>query len=460
MIDPSIPLMAKGIDGLQMLDDGNKLAQLWQGQKVNAEMNRLYKQAGGDQAKMMELGQQSSLARFLMPQLQEQQAIKQKTLLDQQKTQAEIGKTNSEAFKNNQQGGGFKLENSQKQLGAIQGAVQQAAMTGDKTAAIIGLDAARRVGLISPEDYQQQEKLLMAMSPEEVKTYAQSVTFANAKDPASLIYTSADNRLDNDTTQRGQDIDQTVANNRLGFDYQKEDADNQFKYDSLGQDNNQFWASFNQKDAQFYSDQDFQLMKTKLENQQVKNETPEQKMTRIDNTVGSADAARSAARAAQDAAALIDHPGIVSGTGLTSFLGRAPGTDAKDFRVRLENLKSQVFLPTVKALQGMGALSNAEGEKIAAAVANLDPGLSEEAMKQQLTILAQQMSRAAQVSKQKTLNYATRGGTIQLQTSQGNQNQGGGKVYTQAMIQQYAQQSGRTAQEVAQAVRSSGGTIR
>lgn len=459
MIDPSIPLMAKGIDGLQMLDDGNKLAQLWQGQKVNAEMGRLYKQAGGDQAKMMELGQNSPLMHLVMPKLQEQQAAQQNALIARQKTISEIGKANSEAYKNNQQGGGYGLDNSQKQLGAIQSAVQQASMTGDKGAAIIGLDAARRVGLITQEDYQQQEKMLMAMAPEQVKAYAQSVTFANAKDPASIAFQTANNVADNETTMRGQDINKTVADNRLGFDYQKEEADNQFKYDSLGQDDSQFWASFNQKDAQFYSDQDFQLMKTKLEKQQVKNETPEQKMERVNNTIGSADAARQAARAAQDAAALINHPGIVSGTGLTSAFGMVPGTDAKDFKARLENLKSQVFLPTVKSLQGMGALSNAEGEKIASAVANLDPSLGQEALAKQLAILAQQMSSSAKKAQQQTQNYATRGGTIKLQTQNRSNNQGG-KIYTQSMIQQYAQQSGLTVQEVAQTVRDSGGTIR
>lgn len=104
------------------------------------------------------------------------------------------------------------------------------------------------------------------------------------------------------------------------------------------------------------------------------------------------------------------------GTGLTSAFGMIPSTDAKDFQARLENLKSQVFLPTVKAMQGMGALSNAEGEKIAAAVANLDPKIGPDAMRQQLSIIARQMANAAQKSKQQTLNYASRGGTIPLNT--------------------------------------------
>ena len=106
-----------------------------------------------------------------------------------------------------------------------------------------------------------------------------------------------------------------------------------------------------------------------------------------------------------------------------------PGTDAKDFQVQLENLKSQVFLPTVKALQGMGALSNAEGEKIAAAVANLDTKQGPEAMKKQLTILAQQMNQAAQIANRKTQNYASRGGTIPIQSQRQPQaeQQGGDK---------------------------------
>lgn len=211
MLDPSIPLMAKGIDSLQMLDDGSKLAQLWQTQKTDAEMNRLYKESSGDLDKMLEIGKQSPFARYVMPQLQAQKQAQIDAVIKQQKDFAEIGKTDSEAFKNNQQGGGFKLENSQKQLGAIQSAVQQAAMTGDKGAAIIGLDAAKRVGLINEDDYQQQYQLLSVMTPEQVKVYAQSVTFANAKDPASLIFTTADNVLDNQTSVNNNIRDNTTS---------------------------------------------------------------------------------------------------------------------------------------------------------------------------------------------------------------------------------------------------------
>lgn len=263
MIDPSIPLMAKGIDGLQMLDDGNKLAQLWQGQKVNAEMGRLYKQAGGDQAKMMELGQNSPLMHLVMPKLQEQQAAQQNALIARQKAQAEVGKLNSESFKNNQQGGGFKLDNGQKQLSAIQSAIQQASMTGDKGAAIIGLDAAQRVGIITPEDYQQQYQIVNAMTPEQVRAYAQSVTFANAKDPASIAFQTANNVADNETS---------IANNILT---NQTSADNNIRTNQTSESNN-----IRTTDTSRYStDVNANMTQQKLSLEQAKIELDQKKGT-------------------------------------------------------------------------------------------------------------------------------------------------------------------------------------
>lgn len=461
MLDPSIPLMAKGIDSLQMLDDGSKLAQLWQSQKTDAEMNRLYKESSGDLDKMLEIGKQSPMARYVMPQLQAQKTAQQKSLLDQQKIEADIGKTKSETQKNTIQTRGYGVENSVKLLENANRALKVAAQTGDVNAAKMALNNAYKAGTITPELYDQYNQQIDSLStkPEELMQFAQGIILSGEENAMKYIQPDQNAMISAETTRRGQDIDRTIAENRLNFDYEKTDAENQYKYDALGQDESQFWADYNQKDAQFYSNQDFQLMKTRIEKQQVKGETPEQKMTRIDNAIGSADAARQAARAAVDAAALIKHPGIASGTGLTSFTGMIPSTDAKDFQARLENLKSQVFLPTVKSLQGMGALSNAEGEKIASAVANLDPSIGQEALTKQLTILAQEMSNSAKKAQRQTQNYATRGGTIKLQTQSQSNNQSGGKVYTQAMIREYAQQSGRSVQEVAKVVRDSGGTI-
>jgi hypothetical protein len=76
---------------------------------------------------------------------------------------------------------------------------------------------------------------------------------------------------------------------------------------------------------------------------------------------------------------LLESPGRKDATG-TYNLGRfIPGTAAADFAAELETLKAQTFLPMIAQMKGMGALSNAEGEKLNAAVGALNPNMSEKA---------------------------------------------------------------------------------
>jgi len=54
------------------------------------------------------------------------------------------------------------------------------------------------------------------------------------------------------------------------------------------------------------------------------------------------------------------------------------GTNAAGFESELEAMKAQVFLPMVQSMKGMGALSNAEGDKLTAAIGSLNPNMPEE----------------------------------------------------------------------------------
>lgn len=79
---------------------------------------------------------------------------------------------------------------------------------------------------------------------------------------------------------------------------------------------------------------------------------------------------------------VLNHEGRESGTGMSRawfapFGVSIPGSDTAGFDAQLETLKSKVFLPEVQKMQGMGALSNAEGQKIAAAFAALDPNMGD-----------------------------------------------------------------------------------
>lgn len=81
-----------------------------------------------------------------------------------------------------------------------------------------------------------------------------------------------------------------------------------------------------------------------------------------------------------------EHPGFQHMFGWNRYLPAAPGgswLDAgrADAEALVEQLKSQAFLNSVKEMQGMGALSNAEGAKIEGAVARLSTKQSPKAFR-------------------------------------------------------------------------------
>lgn len=78
------------------------------------------------------------------------------------------------------------------------------------------------------------------------------------------------------------------------------------------------------------------------------------------------------------------HPGLEAATGASSFVSIIPGTDAKDVSSLIETLESQAFTAEVSKMKGLGALSESEGKKLSASVANLDRGQSTEAFIKQL----------------------------------------------------------------------------
>jgi hypothetical protein len=80
-------------------------------------------------------------------------------------------------------------------------------------------------------------------------------------------------------------------------------------------------------------------------------------------------------------------------TGMTgAVLSHLPGTDARDFRATLEAIKGGIILEKMQALKeasktgasGLGALSEKEGDRLAASVAALDPGMSDEKLNESL----------------------------------------------------------------------------
>ena len=220
ILDHSLPLQVKAPDMMGMLDQGSQLAQFYTQNKADGELNRLYKETNGDLNKMLEIGKTSPLARFVMPQLQAQQAAQQKAALDQQKTLSDIGKTQSEAFRNNQQGGGYGLDNTAKLMNSANQALYVAAQSGDANAVKLALNNAKSAGLFdsNPEAYNQYFATAEGLStnPEGLKSFALNLQKAYAQNPEKYNFTTADNVLDNQTSvDNNIRTNQTSENNSI-----------------------------------------------------------------------------------------------------------------------------------------------------------------------------------------------------------------------------------------------------
>ena len=85
--------------------------------------------------------------------------------------------------------------------------------------------------------------------------------------------------------------------------------------------------------------------------------------------------------------ALKVHAGFERAVGFSSYIPSIAGGDAASFEKMLETLKSQSFLVSIQKMQGMGALSNAEGEKLQIALASLDVGQSEPQLRTNLNMI-------------------------------------------------------------------------
>lgn len=88
------------------------------------------------------------------------------------------------------------------------------------------------------------------------------------------------------------------------------------------------------------------------------------------------------------------HKGLARSVGVESKFPTWPGSDSANFQAELEAFKSQAFVPMVAQLKGMGALSDAEGRKLTAAVGALEPSMGDKAFKESIQRIQADMQAA------------------------------------------------------------------
>ncbi|KHT21020.1 phage DNA ejection protein [Pectobacterium brasiliense] len=87
---------------------------------------------------------------------------------------------------------------------------------------------------------------------------------------------------------------------------------------------------------------------------------------------------------------VLNSPGFTGyfGTNINPFSSRfIPGTDAADTSALIDTLRSQGFMSGIQQMKGLGALSNAEGQKIMDAIGNLSSSQSENSAKNSINTI-------------------------------------------------------------------------
>lgn len=96
----------------------------------------------------------------------------------------------------------------------------------------------------------------------------------------------------------------------------------------------------------------------------------------------------------QTAQKLRDHPGFSGLFGAGLGARYVPGTDAAGAEAIFEQLQSKGFLAEIEKMKGLGALSEAEGKKLSAALVALNPSMPEKDAKKTISEIIQAMAQA------------------------------------------------------------------
>ncbi|CAM3700736.1 phage DNA ejection protein [Xenorhabdus thuongxuanensis] len=131
-----------------------------------------------------------------------------------------------------------------------------------------------------------------------------------------------------------------------------------------------------------------------MKQQEAQKKASEAKADRYDNYAAAYEASQ---RSIDAADRIMNSPGFTGyfGTNINPFSSRwIPGTDAADTQAQVETLGSQIFLSMVSQMKGMGALSNAEGAKLQAAIGSLSSSMSEKEAKRSLSEIKNTLTQA------------------------------------------------------------------
>ncbi|MCJ9020924.1 hypothetical protein [Acinetobacter baumannii] len=479
MIDPGI--ITRGAERAQLQQQqtnemlgnlGGALGQMVLGRRIN-QMRQL-----------KTLEEQNAFANdsIFAPQLNQvlksDRTTAQKNAIDLLKAQAEIGKTNSEATKNNAQAGGYTLDNSQKKFGAIQGVFQQAALTGDKGQLLLGFDALNRTGMITPDEYKHNSAIVQAMSPEEVKKFAMGIALTN-KDTAPFLYQTKNNEADNATSVanniRTTDASRYATDTAAATADKNRIQDKILEEQKLAMERGEFetMTGTDGKAYAVYKDgrvEPLLLKSGEAFTPQPKGTNKETQLQMIKRKESAQNHVSASAQAASGAtlAANIANRYVQGGYNPAKFAleSKIPGTEAYGIAKDLESLKSNAFLSRADQMRGLGALTETEGARLISSVSPLDPMQSSEKFLTDLKNVANTFRDISKSNRDKAQLYANPNGNITnptvapAESTEQNVTIPKGAYMTLSDVKASAMNAGISVKEAIQRLQSKGVTIR
>jgi hypothetical protein len=323
-------------------------------------------------------------------------------------------------------------------------------------AQLTGLAANNQGGPDAFENMRKSYGLLAAEKPiEYMRPNANTV----ANNEASNINNIRDNQakvlgIETVAETANKDRDQKQAQFQKNFEYQAQQDDVKKGEAKIQEFGGKAWVVY--KDGQFKAavdDNGKQIVSSKG------GETQIQKVDRIEKALGYEDAAKSAAGASTLAAKLAnDLQGLNSTAGGYGIAAKIPGSSQKKFASQIETLQSQVFLNQIAKMRGLGALTDAEGQRLATSIANLDINLDPITLQSNLSEIAKIMSGAAVKASKLTKLHANPNGVQQPQVQQ---SAGPNQSLSTSMaeVRQAAQQMGISVQDAVNMFKAQGVNI-
>ena len=409
---------------------------------------------------------QPEMVNTLSGMIQQQNALRLKAQQDLETHKANTYKTTTDAQDK-------EFGTIQNKLNNVRQIWQMASKSGNASDVLQGLNSAKALGAISPEAYTENVNALSTMKPEDVMRFASGLSLAGDKDQAKYLFETPDNILDNKTSRENNK--ESVAGTRYVADSSAKTAANKLEVDKILAEQELAFKNSEFDTEQGVDGVTYAVYKSgpnagKIEPLLLKNnqpfkqktkgaETQIQKTERMEKALGYEDAAKSAAGASTLAAKLAnDLKGLNSTAGGFGILAKVPGSSQKTFATQIETLQSQVFLNQIAKMRGLGALTDAEGQRLATSISNLDINLDPITLQSNLSEISKVMSGAAvKASKLAKLHVNPNG----LQQPQNQQSAGSTQSMTTSMteVRQAAQQMGISVQDAVKMFKAQGVNI-